>query len=86
MELETCRLRHLVHRAITVSLQKNAYRTPSSSGTTPPSSDKAKGSPSVSACGPVFRTILFLKKYNIVNQINNYQKRVVLGHLAPFFV
>jgi hypothetical protein len=35
---------------------------------------------------PVFRTILSLKNYNIVNQINNYQKRVVLGHLAPFFV
>ena len=35
---------------------------------------------------PVFRTILSLKKYNIVNQVNNNQKRVVLGHLAPFFV
>ena len=31
---------------------------------------------------PVFRTILSLKNYNIVNQINNYQKRVVLGHLV----
>ena len=47
---------------------------------------EVKAGGNVRANSPVFRTILSLKKYNIVNQVNNNQKRVVLGHLAPFFV